>query len=92
MAIYRYRCAECGTFDVSRLIGTAEPAESCAGCGGEAARVFTPPLLGRAPGAAARARDAAEASAHEPRIVRRKPREVRPPAPADPRHARLPRP
>lgn len=93
MAIYQYRCAECGTFDVSRPIGTAGSAEPCASCGGEAPRVFTPPLLARTPRPLARALDAQEAGAHEPRVVERVPGAARRPAvPADPRHARLPRP
>ncbi|MEV5826753.1 zinc ribbon domain-containing protein [Spirillospora sp. NPDC052242] len=92
VAIYRYRCAECGAFDVARPIGTAGAAEPCPGCGRAGARVFTPPLVARTPGALTRALDAREASAHEPRVVRRDSR-ARPPAPpADPRRARLPRP
>ncbi|RSN68983.1 FmdB family zinc ribbon protein [Actinomadura sp. WAC 06369] len=88
MANYRYRCAECGAFDVARPIGTAEAAEPCPGCGRAAPRVFTPPLVRRTPAAL----DAGEASAGEPRVVRRDAR-PRPPAPAaDPRRDRLPRP
>jgi putative FmdB family regulatory protein len=94
VAIYRYRCAGCGPFDVSRPIGTAGPAEPCASCGGEAPRVFTPPLVTRTSRPLARAYDAQEASAHEPRVVSRPPAAPpRAPAPpADPRHAQLPRP
>lgn len=93
MAIYQYRCTECGTFDLARPIGTADAAEPCVRCGDEASRVFTPPLVGRTPGALGRALDVQEASAHEPRVVRRGTPPPRVPAPpADPRHARLPRP
>jgi putative FmdB family regulatory protein len=93
VAIYQYRCAECGPFDVSRPIGTAGSSETCASCGSEASRVFTPPRVGRAPGSLGRALEAQEASAHEPRVVRRVPEGPRrPAAPADPRHRQLPRP
>lgn len=94
MAIYQYRCAECGPFDVSRPIGTAASAETCAACGGGASRVFTPPLLARTSRPFARALQAQEASAHEPQVVKRAPEAPRRPAapPADPRHALLPRP
>ncbi|MFA1550324.1 FmdB family zinc ribbon protein [Actinomadura chokoriensis] len=93
MAIYLYRCAECGPFDVSRPIGTAGPSEPCASCAGEAPRVFTPPLVARTSRPLARALDAQEAGAHEPRVVERVPAAPRGPAPpADPRHALLPRP
>lgn len=94
MAIYQYRCAECGPFDVARPIGTARPAETCAGCGGQAPREFTAPHLARTPGPLARALQAQEASAHEPRVVKRAPESQRrtPAPPTDPRHALLPRP
>jgi putative FmdB family regulatory protein len=93
VAIYQYRCAQCGPFEVTRPIGTAVPAEPCADCGDPAARVYTPPMLARTPRPLARALNAAEASAHEPRVVDRVPPARRAPAPpADPRHALLPRP
>ncbi|MFC4113171.1 FmdB family zinc ribbon protein [Nonomuraea zeae] len=93
MATYAYRCADCGPFEVRRPIGTAEPAEPCAGCGEPAPRLFTPPLLGRTPAAMARALGAQEAAAHEPQVVREVPPARRPPGPApDPRRAGLPRP
>ncbi|MFI0351250.1 FmdB family zinc ribbon protein [Actinomadura sp. 9N407] len=91
MATYQYRCAGCGPFEISRPIGTAEPAEPCADCGDPAARVFTPPLLARTSRPLSRALRAQEASAHEPEVVRREPM-ARPKPPADPRHALLPRP
>ncbi|MFC7741491.1 hypothetical protein ACFQXA_11670 [Nocardiopsis composta] len=65
------------------------------GCGAAARRVFTAPGLAAPRTAVSRLRDAAEASAHEPAVVRRSPepdRRPRPAAPADPRWARLPRP
>jgi putative FmdB family regulatory protein len=93
VATYQYRCAECGPFEVSRPIGTAEAAEPCAACGDRSDRVFTPPLLARTPRPLARALSTSEASAHEPRVVGRVPEKRRAPSPpADPRHALLPRP
>ncbi|TDC60848.1 zinc ribbon domain-containing protein [Actinomadura sp. GC306] len=92
MAIYQYRCENCGAFDVSRPIGTAADAEDCAGCGGAAARVFTAPHLTRTSGPLARALQAQEASADEPRVVKRSPSSKPAAPPADPRHALLPRP
>ncbi|TDT98103.1 putative FmdB family regulatory protein [Streptomyces sp. 846.5] len=93
MATYRYRCTECGSFDVTRPIGEARPEEPCQTCGDQARRVFTPPMIARTPVALAHALHTQEASAHEPRVVgavlaaRR-----RPAPPADPRHALLPKP
>ncbi|TDC98458.1 FmdB family zinc ribbon protein [Actinomadura sp. 7K507] len=94
MAIYQYRCAECGPFDVARPIGTAGEAEPCAGCGGEAPRAFTAPHLAGTSRPLNRALEAQEASAEEPRVVKRDSEVPRRPAapPADPRHALLPRP
>ncbi|MFS2295141.1 MAG: zinc ribbon domain-containing protein [Actinomadura sp.] len=92
MAIYQYRCGECGTFDVSRPMGTAAAGESCAGCGGEASRVFSAPHLARTPAPIARALQAQEASRDEPRVVERAPSRPSAAPPADPRHALLPRP
>ncbi|XRQ12239.1 FmdB family zinc ribbon protein [Actinomadura welshii] len=92
MAIYQYRCPECGAFDVSRPIGTAAAAETCAGCGAEANRVFSPPHLTRTPRPLTRALQAQEASADEPRVVTRPPVSRPAAPPADPRHALLPRP
>ena len=93
MATYRYRCPDCGSFDVTRPIGEALPEESCAECGCQAQRVFTAPMLARTPAALARALRAQEAGAYEPRVVDRvPPARSRPAPPADPRHARLPHP
>ncbi|TDB97614.1 zinc ribbon domain-containing protein [Actinomadura sp. 7K534] len=92
MAIYQYRCEKCGAFDVSRPIGTAAAAEVCADCGGAAARVFGSPYLARTSRPLARALQAQEASADEPRVVRRAPSRESAAPPADPRHALLPRP
>ncbi|MFI7497656.1 FmdB family zinc ribbon protein [Streptomyces sp. NPDC049687] len=93
MATYRYRCTDCGPFDVIRPIGRALPQEPCEVCGEQARRVFTAPMLGRTSAALARALHAQEASAHEPRVVTDVPPARRRTAGyADPRHAQLPKP
>jgi putative FmdB family regulatory protein len=93
MATYQYHCTECGPFDVTRPIGQAPPGEPCTRCGDPSRRVFTAPMLARTPAALARALHAQEASAHEPRVVSTVPEGRRTSAPpADPRHARLPKP
>ena len=45
MAIYQCRGGEYGLFDVRRPIGTAEETALCPACGGDAVRVFSPPML-----------------------------------------------
>jgi|tagenome__1003787_1003787.scaffolds.fasta_scaffold20834043_2 putative FmdB family regulatory protein len=93
MTMYEYRCPGCGPFEVTRPIGHARAEERCELCGTESRRVFTAPMLSRTPVALARALRAQEASAHEPRVVGEVPAaRRRPSAPADPRHALLPKP
>ena len=45
MAIYEYRCQECGTFDVRHPIGEAPQEDTCGVCGRMAPRRYTPPSL-----------------------------------------------
>jgi putative FmdB family regulatory protein len=93
MSTYPYRCVTCGPFDVRRPIGEALPEEPCRTCEGRAKRIFTVPMLNRTPIALARALRAQEASAHQPRVVGELPAtRRRSVAPADPRHAQLPKP
>jgi putative FmdB family regulatory protein len=93
VVLYRYRCPECGSFDVARAIGEALPEEPCVECGSPATRFFTPPFLSRTAPALAQALNAQEASAYEPRVVNQAPpAQPRPARPTDPRHAGLPRP
>ncbi|RVX39024.1 putative FmdB family regulatory protein [Nonomuraea polychroma] len=93
MATYQYRCAGCGPFDVTRPIGQARPEEPCEACGHPSRRLFTSPMVIRTPAALARALQAQEASAYEPRVVDEVPASRRAPArSADPRHALLPKP
>lgn len=92
MAGYLYRCTTCGPWEISRPIGTAEGTSSCPTCGQPGRRVFTPPLLGRTPAAAAAARLREEASRDAPRVTTAVPSAAGRPAPRDPRQSRLPRP
>jgi len=99
MAVYSYRCTgpACPTphpFDVRRPIGTADPATPCPACGGEAVRVFTPPLLGLADRGRLSLIDTTEKTRWEPGVVAAPPAAPRSRGrvTADPRHRTLPRP
>jgi putative FmdB family regulatory protein len=93
VAEYEYRCAACGPFAVDRPMGAAAPSAPCPACGGDGRRMFSARPLRRMPRAFAGALDRAEASADRPEVVTSvPPRRPRRPAPADPRHATLPRP
>lgn len=93
MATYRYRCADCAPFDVTRPMGHALPEEPCPTCGLQGRRVFTAPMLPRVSVPLARALRSQEASAHEPRVVTEvPPARRRPNAAPDPRQAQLPKP
>ncbi|WP_078861647.1 FmdB family zinc ribbon protein [Streptomyces sp. NRRL F-5650] len=94
MARYDYTCGRCGVFEVVRPIDAPEPEPpTCATCGGATTRVYAPPALTSPRSALRRARDAAEASAHEPAVLRSPPAPPRRPArPPNPLHARLPKP
>src|SRR5690606_14009645 len=46
MAFYEYRCEADGAFEVVLPMGTAPASLACPECAGEAARVFTNPMLG----------------------------------------------
>jgi hypothetical protein len=87
MAVYQYRCAGCGPFEVARPRGAAGRSRRRGGCGG------TAPTLTRTPRPPARALTAQAAGAYEPRVTDRVPPAARRPAfPAGPRHAVLPDP
>jgi putative FmdB family regulatory protein len=93
VAEYEYRCARCGSFTVHRPMGSAAPSAACPACGGDGRRAFSARPLRRTPPAFARALERQEASADHPEVVTAlPPRRARRPAPADPRHATLPRP
>ena len=97
MTTYEYRCDADGAFEVRCPLGTAPAVAACPACGGEARRVFSPPLLrtGLARPLVA-AMDRAERSRDEPDVVTslppRDPRRRTPMAPLTPQLQRLPRP
>jgi putative FmdB family regulatory protein len=97
MAIYEYRCDRDGGFELMLPLGTAPDESACPDCGGEARRVFSPPLLKSGmPRALMAALDHEEKTRYEPDVVTKlppKPPHKRTPvARLTPALARLPRP
>lgn len=94
MAIYEYRCDDHGSFDVSGPLGSPSRAAGCPVCGSDAGRVFTAPMLMRAPRAMVAVIDRAEKSRYEPEVVKSVPpsRKRTPVLPLTPTLRRLPRP
>ncbi|GAA2598577.1 MULTISPECIES: FmdB family zinc ribbon protein [Streptomyces] len=99
MARYDYACGHCGVFEVVRPIDAPAHEPTCVTCGAAATRVYAPPALTSPGSALRRARDAADASAHEPTVLHGTPapprgpaRPARPARPPNPLHARLPKP
>ncbi|SDM27501.1 putative regulatory protein, FmdB family [Geodermatophilus siccatus] len=92
MASYLYRCGACGTWEVHRPIGTAEPTSTCPSCGAAGRRQYTPPLLSRTPTAVASARLREEASGDAPAVATAVPPAAVRPVARDPRWSALPRP
>lgn len=96
MAIYEYRCPADGPFEVLRPIGTAPASIACPECAGEAERVFSTPMLSRAPRALVAALDHEEKTRSEPDVVTSlppRPRHQRTPVlPLTPTLRKLPRP
>jgi putative FmdB family regulatory protein len=93
MPTYSYRCPSCGPFDVVCSMTEVEPGRDCPDCAAASPRVFSAPAVCRVAAPLARALDAQERSAHEPRVVTDVPASRRPlPITTDPRHTKLPRP
>jgi putative FmdB family regulatory protein len=96
MATYEYRCDQDGGFDVVLPLGSAPGSIRCPECGGEARRVFSPPMLKSAPRALVAALDHEEKTRHEPDIVTSLPprpaHQRTPVLPLTPTLRRLPRP
>jgi putative FmdB family regulatory protein len=93
---YAFRCPDCGPFDRLASITAVPDALPCPGCAAPARRAVTAPAL-HTPGTGSAIAAAHERSAHAPGVVSGVPTGPAPgasprPAPADPRHARLPRP
>lgn len=49
MVTYEYRCVDCGVFEEHRPMGTATESATCPCCGGDAKRVFSPPMIHQLP-------------------------------------------
>ncbi len=94
MAVYEYRCATDGGFDVTRPIGTAAATAPCPRCDEHGARVFSAPRVGLAPGALVSALDRAGATSDSPEVVTSLPGRGARPARVSthPAHRSLPRP
>lgn len=71
MPTYEYRCPECGILERLHSMGTAPAVESCAGCGTDASRVFSAPMLNETPKSKGAVMARAEKSRHEPEVARR---------------------
>ncbi len=87
MAVYEYRCARCGGFDVNLAIGTAPDRRPCPACAGPARRVYSPPMLRQvASRSLAVALDQEDQSRDAPEVVSQVPqrREMRPVQPTTP--------
>jgi putative FmdB family regulatory protein len=93
MAVYEYRCSNCGAFEARTDMGAAPQTLACPTCGREARRAWTAPLLVRTPGSLARALARDEASRDQPEVVTDlPPKPRRRPAPKHPALPRLPEP
>jgi putative FmdB family regulatory protein len=93
VAIYDYRCDDCGHFEQQMPMGTATAIVACPSCGQNAKRLFAVPMTYRTskPLATMLARE--EASRDYPEVVDRvPPRRRSRPTPPNPAHAQLPRP
>lgn len=89
MPTYVFRCPSCGDFEAFRTMAAVGPGAPCPECEQDAPRRMTAPGLntgGPSHGALA----AHERSSDAPGVVSALP--LAPARPADPRHARLPRP
>ena len=96
MVAYQYGCELHGSFAVDRPMGEATATAACPACGAPARRVFTAPMLKRAPANRMALIDRAEKSRDEPDVVSslppRHPSKRTPMAPPNPALQRLPRP
>ena len=93
MTEYEYRCPHCGPFTLRRSMGSATLTAACPACGTDGRRRFSALPLRRVQAALAGALERQEASADQPQVTTTIPtRPARRRAPADPRHAALPRP
>jgi putative FmdB family regulatory protein len=95
VAIYEYRCSDCGIFERSMPMGTATESARCPSCGRDASRVFSVPMTYRTPKPLAATLAREEASREYPEVVEHVPprsRHRRPAAASQDVLARLPKP
>lgn len=97
MAIYEYRCALDGVFEITRPLGTAPESVRCSTCGSEARRIISmPTVISGTRSAWSTAIEHAEKSRYEPDVVTSLPasgaRRRTPVLPLTPTLRRLPRP
>ena len=94
MAIYEYRCSTDGTFEVTLPIGTASSSIACPACAGEAARVYSNPMVSFAPRPLVAALEHEEKTRYQPDVVTKLPPggKRQPMARMTPQLAKLPRP
>jgi len=96
MIVYEYRCDRDGVFELLRPLGAQPASTACPVCRGDARRVFSTPMLRRAPRALVAAIDHAEKSRTEPEVVTSLPpsgrRRRTPVVPLTPTRRRRPRP
>ncbi len=94
MAMYAFRCRECGPFDARFPIGTAPEGSPCPDCGRSSSRVITAPGIGNRRNPYRSTVERTMASADAPQIVSSLPGGSRRAAPVttNPLHRKLPRP
>ena len=95
MAVYLFRCQNCGPFDAAFPIGTAPARSACPDCAALGARVITAPLIGHGANGYRTAIDRSAASADSPQVITGRIPGPSPTAPSitrNPLHAKLPRP
>ena len=96
MVAYEYRCEHHGVFMVHHPMGHAKDTSACVTCQEDAARIYSTPMLRRAPADRVAIIDKAEKSRDEPEVVSslppRHPSKRTPTAPPSPVLQRLPRP
>jgi putative FmdB family regulatory protein len=77
VAIYEYRCSDCGTFEKSMPMGTATASAECPACGADGNRVFSAPMTSRTPKPLAAMLAREDASRDRPEVVNRVPAAAR---------------
>jgi putative FmdB family regulatory protein len=80
MPLYEFRCEMCGLFQEWRQLSESGSPAQCPRCQSGAKRVFSAPHLVRTSPTVRKARYLEEKSAHEPKVVVRRPREEKRPA------------